>query len=328
MADQYDASITSFNQIYQRALGAFDVLSLQASHAKAAYDGLTELASAARPSVPIPRKCCLVDTLDARIKPCHPAVVAAIVRGGGTTSLVAIMDSFKCCSPDLSDICVRATDVCCDLLCQLALPYGGNDPAHDLVNSECADTVAAAGGATAVVAAMREHSAFDTIAGRGCNALDNISRKSVQAATSVVAAGGIVAVAAALRMHWASVHAPVARFAVQALTSMLDNVNHYGDITFIAPRIKEAIDDGCLPVLLAVLCSRRSDPIHQICVPLILRFFSESSLENCAAVVAAGGGEYITDPASASGVAVLGSEAGSAGGSCGGPHAHAGPLQA
>ena len=204
--------------------------------------------------------------------------------------LVAVMDSLNSCDPAVHISCGKALQACCKVLGHLAMPHGeSDDPACCRINSECAETVAAAGGATAVVAAMRDHSASEAVAASGCGALCNIGLSSMQAASSVVAAGGLLAVSAALRMHWASVPAPVAGYGVRALACILANVIRRGDITFIVPCFKEAIDDGCLPVLLAVLCSRRSDPTLQHNIPVIMSIFAESSPENRAAVVAAGG---------------------------------------
>jgi hypothetical protein len=119
---------------------------------------------------------------------------------------------------------------------------------------------------------------------------------------------------------------------------MLINAKNDGDIISIAGRIREAIDDGCLPVLLAVLRSRRNNPELQQAASVIIGIFAESSPENFAAVVTVGGGEYITaaaytapsqsepQPGLATGAAVLESDAGSAGGSRGNPQA--GPSQA
>ena len=210
--------------------------------------------------------------------------------------LVAIMGAVKRRGPSLPDrdICAGAIQVCCVILGHLALPYGSTDnPAWYRIHIECAETIAAAGGAAAVVAAMADHPASAAVSASGCGALCHIGLESLQAATSVISSGGLLAVVTALRVHWASVDAPVASFAVRALKCVLGIVKYYSDITIIAPWIKEAIDDGCLPMLLAVLRSRCKDLLLQEYVPEIFRNFAESSPANRAAVVAAGGGEYL-----------------------------------
>ena len=251
---------------------------------------LRELTSAAQPLVPLQKVLAIIRTLENRMlrETYLPAVLADIVRGGGATMLVAIMGA--------NGSNRRAMSMCCNHLSSLALPYRhSDDPAHDPVNRECAEIIAAAGGATAVVTALRDHSACDVAAAAGCGALCNMSYASEQAAASVAAAGGLLAVMEALRMHWASLYVPVASNAVSALTSILLTATRGGDS--IAGHIKAIVDDGCIAVLLAVFRSRRGDAGIQSLLPTCLNFIAESSPENRAAVVAAGGGEYVADVA-------------------------------
>lgn len=292
--DRHDADFAAFVDLYESArkpLGAEDG---HIFHVKAAHDVLRELTSAARPSVSSQKVMRILDTLRGRMirGTFHADVITAVVRGGGAAMVVAIMAASKSCG--------LAMIVCCGLLTQLALPYcGAADPACRKVDCECTETIAAAGGAAAVVRAMSDHSACGVVATSGCYALSRISYVSAGAAASVIAAGGLLAVMAALRAHWASVQAPVASTAVQALHYILVSVKHVGDS--VAGDVRAIIDDGCLPVLLAVLRSRRGNAFIQSDLPLCLNLIAESSPENRASVVAAGGGEYITSLAACRG---------------------------